>query len=99
MTSSSSCRARSRLSGRTGSRFSSLQTREQLELDVVDERSALQRVELIDRVRHLARRKAMNGLKKEAVGAARIVLKRGRRIAPGVERVLRHDRPDRGPID
>ena len=35
-----------------------LETREQLELDVVDERPALQRVESIDRLRHLARSEA-----------------------------------------
>ena len=57
------------------------QTREQLELDVVDERSALQRIELVDRLRHLARRETVDGLEEEPVGAAGVVLERGRRVA------------------
>ena len=71
------------------------QAREQFELDIVDERAALQRVELVDHGGHLARREAVHGLQEEAVRAAGKVLKRGRRIAAGSERVPAHDRPNR----
>src|SRR5438132_1647483 len=46
------------------------QTLEQLELDVVNERSALERIELIDRLGHLAWPETVYGLKEKSVGAA-----------------------------
>jgi hypothetical protein len=70
------------------------QTREQLELDIVDEGAALQRVELIEHSRHLTRPEAMYSLKEEAVRAAGKILKRSWRIAPGAKSVLLHDRPN-----
>src|ERR1700686_4258267 len=51
------------------------QAREQLELDIMDEGAALQRIEVVDYGGHLTWRDTMDGLKKEAVRAARKVLK------------------------
>ena len=49
---------------------------EQVELNLMDEGAALQRIQFVDRLRHLARSKTMDRLKEEPVRALRVVLKR-----------------------
>ena len=70
ITASRMSRAWFKILGRTGSSFSSRRRCEQLELDVVNERSALQRIELIDSLGHFARREAVHGLEEELVRTA-----------------------------
>ena len=94
ITVSSFCHAWSRLLGRTGSRSSSRRRANKLELDVVDQRPALQGIQLVDCLRNLARCEAMDRLEEKSIGAASVVLEGGWRIAPDPQRVSRHDRPD-----
>ena len=53
-----------------------LELLEQLELHVVYEGAALQRVELLDRLGHLARAELVHGVEEELVGTRGVVLER-----------------------
>ncbi len=64
------------------------QAGEQGELDVVDQGATLERIQIVDSDSDLTRDDSLDGVKKEAVWAAREGLQRGRRIAASVERVL-----------
>src|SRR5882757_1532100 len=63
---------------------------EKLELDVMDQRAALERIELVDGLRLEAWCQAVNGIEEEPVGAACVFLKGCRRIATNTEHVSGH---------
>ena len=60
---------------------------EQTELDLVHERATGERIDGVDRLRHLARREPVDRLQEEAIRARREVLQRGRRVGPRPELV------------
>src|SRR6516162_8639287 len=64
-----------------GQQIGCIQSLEKLELDLVTERSALKRIELIDRLRNFARCKPVDGLKEKPVRAGCVILERRRRVA------------------
>jgi hypothetical protein len=72
-----------------------LQTVEQLKLNVVKQRSTLQRIELVNCFRHLARRQTMYRLKKKFVGTPGIMLESGWRVTARMKPMHRHDFPRR----
>jgi hypothetical protein len=61
-----------------GQQIGCLQSLEKLELDLVNERSALKRIEFIDRLRNFARCQPVDGLKEKPVRTGCIILERGR---------------------
>ena len=86
---SSSPRARVERCSVTGTRPCVAQRFRGAELHLVDERPALQRVELLDRLRLFARRELCRALQEEPVRARGEVLERGRRERARVEAVRR----------
>ena len=90
MTSSSILRARSKFCLLMGNKLACPQSLEEFELDLVNERSALKRIELVDRLRNLPWCKPVNGLKEKLVRTGSIILERGRRVAAHTECVFRN---------
>src|SRR5262249_5473198 len=68
--------------------ISCLQSLEEFELDLVNKRSALQRIELIDRLRNFAWGKPVDGLKEKPIRTSCIILQRGRRVAEHAQTML-----------